>query len=236
MAPMAADRGQWKITEVLERVDLAELLDELTTAAGSGRYRRWHCPAPDHDDHRPSVTMFVDRTGHERWKCWSGDPSHRGDALDLVTVATGRGRGDGLDWLADRARMIPDQPLPPVRTQPPPPRPTVLDPAVTQYVQTCARILWTRTGAPVREWLHQRGLDDTILRAHQVGADPGRAMLPRRKGLPRGTVPAAVFPALDPAGHGVTYVQARYLEPEARRASPQCRFLRALTGRGGQRG
>ena len=38
----------------------------------------------DHDDHKASVSMHRDNSGHERWRCWSGD--HRGDAIDLVTA------------------------------------------------------------------------------------------------------------------------------------------------------
>ena len=59
------------IDEVLERTDLGRLLDELTEPAYGGlRGRRWHCPLPAHDDRHPSVSMFTDRGGHQRWRCW----------------------------------------------------------------------------------------------------------------------------------------------------------------------
>ena len=88
MAPRHEHRARWEIDDVLDRTDLAALLDELTQPAGRlGPGRRWHCPMPDHDDHHASVTMFRDRHGHERWRCWSGD--HRGDAIDLVTITHG---------------------------------------------------------------------------------------------------------------------------------------------------
>ena len=91
-------RARWQIADVLDRTDLAALLDELTvpsTQLGPGR--RWHCPMPEHDDHRASVTMHSDRRGHERWRCWSGD--HRGDAIDLVTAVSNRNRSEAIDWL-----------------------------------------------------------------------------------------------------------------------------------------
>ena len=47
---MALDerRHAWNIGDVLDRVDLAALLDELTAPAqGSGPGRRWHCPMPN---------------------------------------------------------------------------------------------------------------------------------------------------------------------------------------------
>ncbi len=205
---------RWHIADVLDRSDLGALLDELAQPAAfrAGPGRRWHCPAPDHDDHRASVTMHRDRHGHERWRCWSGD--HRGDAVDLVMLTTGRDRGEAVDWLASRAGMIPDRPVPPIRPRQPSHAPAVVpSPLVEQYVTACQRILQTSTGQPVREWLAARGFDSDTIRENRLGADPGRTVMRRARGLPYGTSPAAVLPALDPAGH-LTYVQARYLNPD----------------------
>ena len=82
--------------------------------------------------------------------------------------------------------------------------------AVRTHVDTCARLLWTDDGRPVREWLHRRGLTDATLRAHHVGADPGPRLLDRPRGLPRGG-PAAILPVRD--GDDILYFQARYLDP-----------------------
>jgi hypothetical protein len=206
---------RWEIADVLARTDLTQLLDELATpATRSIRGRRWHCPMPDHDDQHASVTMHTDHRGHERWRCWSGDNTHRGDAIDLIVATQRVNRADAIAWLANRAGMIPDQPLPPARRKPQRSRPSVvpLDASVVRYVHACEKILWGNTGAPVRDWLHARGFDDDLLRANHVGADPGRAMMSRQRGLPYGHSLAATFPALDPESN-VQYVQARYLEP-----------------------
>lgn len=49
---------RWQIVDVLDRTDLARLLDELAEPATHNmRGRRWHCPLPDHDDHHASVTI-----------------------------------------------------------------------------------------------------------------------------------------------------------------------------------
>lgn len=207
-------RPRWLIDDVLARTRLDEVLDELTgPAERSGPGRKWHCPAPDHEDHRASVTMHTDRRGHERWRCWSGD--HRGDAIDLVMIRRGGDRADAVDWLASRARMIPDQPLPPIPAKPRPTQPaTVMDPAVERYVQICTAVLRSPQGAEVRAWLHGRGFDDATIRANQLGCDPGRQLLRRQRGLPYGKVPAATFPALSPTGQ-ITFVQARYLDVHA---------------------
>lgn len=212
---MSGQRPRWDIADVLARTDLAALLDEVAEPATHHvRGRRWHCPIPDHTDHNASVTMHTDHRGHERWRCWSGDNTHRGDAIDLVVATQRATRGEAIDWLANRAGMIADQPLPPVTRKPPPPKPArvALDPAVVRYAQACERILWASAGAPVRDWLHGRGFDDATIRANHLGADPGRHLMRRPRGLPYGSSIAATFSALDEAGE-LSYVQARYLEP-----------------------
>src|SRR4051794_30310411 len=211
MAPRHEHQARWEITEVLDGTDLAALLDELTQPAGRlGPGRRWHCPMPDHDDHRASVSMFRDRHGHERWRCWSAD--HRGDAIDLTMIVTGRDRSDALDWLATRAGMTPDRPLPPRPPRRPAATPAVtVSPLVEGYVATCEHLLGGPVGRPVRDWLHARGIEDDTIAANHLGADPGRTLLRRPRGLPYGAELAAVFPALDSAGN-VVYAQARYLD------------------------
>lgn len=208
---------RWRIDDVLARTDLAELLDQLAEPAMyATRGRRWHCPVPDHDDRHASVTIHTDHRRHERWRCWSGDDNHRGDAVDLVRVTQRVGRSEAVDWLAQRAAMFPDRPLPAVAPKPPAraePRLDVpLDPSVLHYVKACEKILWTSTGRPVREWLNRRGFSDELLKLNHVGADPGRTMLHRKRGLPYGGSIGATFPAMDEHGE-ITYVQTRYLKP-----------------------
>ena len=65
----------------------------------------------------------------------------------------------------------------------------------------------------MRDWLHGRGFDDATIRANLLGCDPGRQRC-AVAGLPYGKVPAATFPAFDPAGR-VSFVQARYLDVDA---------------------
>lgn len=157
--------------------------------------------------------MHRDHRGHERWRCWSGDRDHRGDAIDLVQAVRRCDRATAIDELAARAGMSPDRELPPVPQRRPGPKPAAQpDDRVIAYATVCARLLWSPLGTEVRDWLHGRGLDDDILRANRVGADPGRARLRRGKGIPYGAGPGATFPALNPAGE-IRYVQTRALEP-----------------------
>ncbi|MFN3254319.1 MAG: toprim domain-containing protein [Ilumatobacter sp.] len=193
--------------ELLGRVELTEVLDALS-AGGFERHgrRAWRCIDPAHPDENPSVKVSVDRTGTQRWRCWSG--GHGGTAIDAVMVAKSMPVGDAIRWLNDHHAhldTITRQPAPPSK---PIGRP---DPEVASYVHRAHRLLWTTAGEPVRDWLHQRGLADDVLKANVVGADPGRRYLPRPKGFPGGS-PAAVYPALDTNGDPV-YFQARFLDP-----------------------
>jgi hypothetical protein len=189
----------------------------------------WHCPLLSHDDRHPSVSMFTDRAGHQRWRCWSGEDTHRGDAIDLVIAVRRCSRLDAVEWLANRFGIAPAD-APSQRARRPPPatvEPAGLpdpDPSVVRYVGACERILWTVGGRPVRRWLAERGLvDEELLRANHVGADPGRQLLPRRRGLPPGASTAAVLPALDETG-GLRWAQ------QAGNAAGGTRPSRGLSG------
>jgi DNA primase len=216
------DSGRrWEIADVLVRVDLAALLDEHTTAIGYGRTRRWHCPVPEHSDTHASVTVHTDSRGHERWRCWSGDDTHRGDAIDLLVATQRLSRADAIAHLAERVGLDHETPAPRLLPRPPARRvapsdgaaaPVALSPLVERYVRACERILASNAGRPVRAWLAERGLDPDIAAANRIGADPGRQRMPRRGGLPFGHGIAATFPAFDEHGR-LAYVQTRYLVP-----------------------
>ncbi len=200
--------------DLLRRTDLAALLDELSPAPATrlGPTARWHCIDASHDDQHPSITMFVDRRGIERWKCWSG--GHGGTAIDALLVARGGSTADALGELQRRSGSAPDvAQARPVRLRSPasPEGRDEPDNALLEYVDACERILWRPAGRKVLDYLvDERGLAPDALRANHVGADLGPVAMRRAAGLPRGGV-AAVLPTLDVDGR-VTYVQARYLE------------------------
>ena len=185
--------------DLLRRTDLAGLLDELSPAPATrlGQNARWRCIDAGHDDQHPSITMFTDRRGIPRWKCWSG--GHGGTAIDALLVARGGTITDALIELERRSGHTPDIARPrPIPRQSPAfvePR-TEPDPAMLDYVAACERILWHPAGRRVLDHLvNERGLAPDVLKANHIGADPGPALLHRAPGLPRGGV-AAVLPTL----------------------------------------
>jgi DNA primase len=167
--------------EVLDRTDLAELLTSLSgPPVGTGRSARWQCFAPDHVDDNPSVSMFVDGKGIERWRCWSDGQA--GTAIDAVMIGHHLDVTGALQWLRERAGDFPSPP--PVRT-PASPAMRPLSSALQSWVNDCEHRLWRPEGDNARAWLHGRGLDDDILRANRIGFDPGAHVAPRAHGLPR---------------------------------------------------
>ena len=206
--------------DLLRRTDLAALLDDLSPAPATrlGPTARWHCIDPGHDDQHPSITMFVDRHGVERWKCWSG--GHGGTAIDALLVARGGSTADVLAELDRRAGRSPDvgqAHLIPPRAPSSGESRHAPDSGLLEYVTACEQILWRPAGRAVRDYLvSERGLAPDALKANRIGADPGPAMLRRTSGLPRGGS-AAVLPTLDVDG-GVAYVQARYIQAVEGRA------------------
>ena len=199
------------VRDVLVRTDLASVLTELAgEPVGTGHRARWRCCAADHPDDNPSVSMFTDHKGTQRWRCWSGD--HAGTAVDALMLHHRIDLPTALRELETRAGITP--PSPPIgvptaiRT---PPRATI-SPEALEYIDACAKHLWTPHGAGARRWLHARGLDPNTLRTNLVGYDPGPRHLARPAGLPRqGGVTYVHF---NPAGEPI-YVQTRHLHPGA---------------------
>jgi DNA primase len=201
--------------EILARVDLRALLGEFCgPVQGAGVGARWHCPVPDHEDVRPSVSVRVDRRGVERWRCWS--LGHGGTAIDVLYHVHNLSYSDAIAHLADRAGVGVDEPRRAVLRQPVE-RPAVpLQPQGLAYVEACERLLWQPVGRPVLDYLLGRGLEYDVLRVNRVGADPGTGRLRRAGGLPKHGV-GAVFPALSVDGQ-ITYFQTRYLDPKPNRS------------------
>jgi DNA primase len=199
--------------ELLRRTDLAALLNDLSPGPPTrlGKTARWRCIDPGHQDNNPSVSMFTDHRGIQRWKCWSG--GHGGTAIDAILTAKGGTIAEALAELEQRTGDDLNRTARPwaatlVRSEP-----VQLDPAVLEYVEACKRILWKPAGRQILDYLvTERGLDPAVLEANHVGADLGPDVMSRRKGLPRGGV-AAVLPthAID---RQITYAQARYLHPK----------------------
>ncbi len=209
--------GELSRDELLGRTDLARLASELCGPAhGRGRSARWHCPAPEHLDHHPSMTIY-DGYRNQRWHCHACGAG--GTAIDLYATATGAQIGHAIRALAQRAgitgehsdetltRRRPIQGATKVTS-------TTPDPAIELYVAAAAALLRSRQGQAAREYLRNRGLADSeLLRINRIGYDPGPRELPRAAGLPR-RGSGIVLPILDDDRRAI-FCTTRYLNEEA---------------------
>ena len=211
-------RPRWAIDDVLDRTDLASLLDELAQPvrphAGPGR--KWHCPMPYHEDHRASVTMFRDRTRARTLALLVRRPPRRRHRPRRRRHRQGPSRRRRL---ARRPR----------RHVPRPATPTD-DRSVGRSRQR-RRWRWTRSSAATStpataSSTPPTGATGARLAARSAGSTttrsptnligcrprPGDDATPARPARTATTV-AATFPVYGPAGN-LTYVQARYLDPD----------------------
>lgn len=203
---------------VLERTDLRELATEICGLPQRlGPSAKWRCPNPNHPDEHPSMGIYRNRRGQQRWKCHACGEG--GTAVDLLMISGGLDAGRALRELAERAGVRPTgddrfdrrTATRPSRPGPPAPR-NEPSPEIEAFVARTTELLWTSTGAGARRHLESRGFDAAVLRANRVGFDPGPAVIPRSDGLPK-RGPGIVYPVLDDAtGQAVTF-QTRYLSP-----------------------
>lgn len=192
--------------EVLDRTSLADVLTSLSgPPAGSGRAARWSCFSPDHDDDHPSVSMFTDRKGVERWRCWSDGQA--GTAIDAVMIGHNLDVTAALRWLQERAGHLPQAPVhkPTASARP-------LSPELRAWANECEHRLWRPEGTNARTWLHQRGVTDAVLQANRIGFDPGSHVVARPHGLPRWR--GVTVCSFDRTGE-LAYVQVRNLDGQA---------------------
>jgi hypothetical protein len=219
--------------QVLFHTDLTALASEICgPPRGSGPGAKWHCPSPEHPDEHPSMTVFTGSRS-QRWKCHSCGEG--GTAIDLWMLVKGSGVGEAIEALGSRTPLVrgrsdtfrDPQPTrghghgksePASRVSPLPraaeaPASQPVDPDIEAYVATAEEILWTPRGEVGREWLHNRGLSDDVVRANRVGFDPGPRAFRRRRELPRRGA-GVVYPVLG-SDEKAVYFQTRYLDPVA---------------------
>ncbi len=114
-----------EISDLLDRVDLVALVEAL---AGPGRRSgdrvTFQCPHPDHHDRTPSFTVYRDRSGRQRYKCWS-QCGCGGDALDLFVWVYKITKAEAFERMRREAGVL-DRPAPPRPTKPPAQRPTMI--------------------------------------------------------------------------------------------------------------
>jgi len=188
------------IKALLNAVDLVAVFERTVGApvssGGAARagWLMYHCPC--HADQHPSLAITPDR---RHWVCF-GRCNTSGDALDWLQLRSGldlkQARAE-LETLASGICVAAVSKMPvkcislpvgegaSIQVGEPPPQRWQL--SARQTVHACEAALWSNRGERARAWLNRRGLDDTALRAWQIGFNPARRTV---SGLfvPRGIV------------------------------------------------
>lgn len=223
--------------EVVQRIELAELCDQLLgPRKGRGVSGTWACPDPGHGPQTgrtPPVSVYRTHYGEQRWRCHGCGAG--GSAVDLVMATEGLDVRAAIDELgrrsgaAERHGARDRHPSARALRPRPAPQPLVPSPELERYVAACEAHLWSPAGRAQRQWLAGRGLEEEVLVANRIGADPGPRRLARPPGLPRRGM-AVVLPVLDDDGRAV-YLQTRYLGHPTRRYDSPAAALAGVSPR-----
>lgn len=204
------------IDQILKRVDLPELADELVGGRkGHGTSAKWPSPVPGHPQtgNSPPMGIYNDRHGVQRWKDFA--TGEGGTAIDLYMTVRGVDTKTAIEHLAQRTSSQPThtaQHCRSVENHTAGDRPqTDGTPRLTQWVQETNKLLALPKARLAHQWLEDHAITLEHAIDNNLGYDPGATRLRRGDGLPR-SGPAVVLPITNHAGE-LTYAQSRALRP-----------------------
>jgi DNA primase len=176
------------LQEVRDAADMVEIVSARTQLRRVGS--RWTGRCPFHDERTPSFSVSPEKKTYHCFGCGVG-----GDVITFVRETEGLDFVQAVEWLADRYRVQleyeegspeleagrrhRDRLL------------SLLEAAAVFY----ERYLWDSVaGEPVRGYLGERGLSESICKEFRLGLSPGQETLPRKaleKGYTRAELAAA---------------------------------------------
>jgi DNA primase len=176
------------LQEVRDAADMVEIVSARTQLRRVGS--RWTGRCPFHDERTPSFSVSPEKKTYHCFGCGVG-----GDVITFVRETEGLDFVQAVEWLADRYRVQleyeegspeleagrrhRDRLL------------SLLEAAAAFY----ERHLWdSAAGEPVRGYLGERGLSESICKEFRLGLSPGQETLPRKaleKGYTRAELAAA---------------------------------------------
>ena len=151
------------VEDLLDRIDLAELIGSRITLKKAGANYKACCPF--HDEKTPSFNVRPDKGFYHCFGCGA-----HGDAISFVREFEGLGFTEAVEELAKRAGLeVPydraaKQEMQQART-------------LTDALEFANRFyhsaLTSQQGGYARDYLKQRGLDESIIQQYQIGFAPG---------------------------------------------------------------
>ncbi|MDI9246575.1 DNA primase [Marinobacter sp. CHS3-4] len=151
------------VEDLLDRIDLAELIGSRITLKKAGGNYKARCPF--HDEKTPSFNVRPDKGFYHCFGCGA-----HGDAISFVREYDGLGFTDAVEELARRAGL--EVPYDQHAKQEMQQAKTLTD-ALDYASQFYQGALKGQQGSFARDYLHQRGLDQSIIDQYQLGFAPG---------------------------------------------------------------
>jgi DNA primase len=150
------------VEDLLDRVDLAELIGSRITLKKAGANYKACCPF--HDEKTPSFNVRPDKGFYHCFGCGA-----HGDAISFVREFEGLGFTEAVEELARRAGLeVPYDQAAKQEIQQARTLTDALDFA-SRFYQSA---LLGQQGTYARDYLKQRGLDDSVIQRYQVGYAP----------------------------------------------------------------
>jgi len=151
------------VEDLLDRIDLTELIGSRISLKKAGANYKACCPF--HDEKTPSFNVRPDKGFYHCFGCGA-----HGDAISFIREFDGLGFTDAVEELARRAGL--EVPYDRAAKQEMQQARTLTDALdfASRFYQSA---LVSQQGAFARDYLRQRGLDDTIIQQYQIGYAPG---------------------------------------------------------------
>ncbi|GHD52875.1 DNA primase [Marinobacter persicus] len=151
------------VEDLLDRTDLAELIGSRITLKKAGANYKACCPF--HDEKTPSFNVRPDKGFYHCFGCGAS-----GDAISFLREFEGLGFTEAVEELAKRAGL--EVPYDQAARQEMQQARTLTD-ALDYASRFYHSALAGQQGAYARDYLKQRGLDDSIIQQYQLGFAPG---------------------------------------------------------------
>lgn len=163
--------AQEEIDRVKSQADIVDVIGHYLQVQRKGRSFVAVCPF--HDDHSPSLSISPDRQIYKCFVCGSGGNVFTFvQNYEKVTFPEAVGRVASL--IGYQLSVQPDE-----YRKPKDPHKEALYAVLSETIRYTAYQIENQDGAVAREYLHKRGLDDSVLKQFEIGWHPGGDVLYR---------------------------------------------------------
>ena len=154
-----ADFDQFR-TRLWEVVKIVDVLESTGHHIRRNSHGGGTAKCPFHDDHRPSLSVYIDKEGVERFHCWSCNP-RGGDVFDFAQLQSG-----DPDHLSTLHRLAEKHQIPWPETL------SQNGQKPNDVIHRAARFYRRGLTKPVLEYLAGRGFPEAFVKERQIGYVP----------------------------------------------------------------